>query len=302
MSRKKTKEEFIEQAQIIHNNKYNYSLVDYINSKVKVKIICPEHGIFEQTPNNHLKGQNCPKCKGNYKSNTEEFIGKAKKVHKDYYNYSNVNYVNNKTLVEIICPKHGSFWQKPNDHLDGHGCSKCGNENNSYSKEEWIDRVTRFHNNKYNYSKVNYIDWETPVIIICPIHGEFQQTPHSHTRYGCSLCNSSHNETLISKYLNQNNIIFISQYKISIDKSINPSGYAYIDFYLPEYNMFIEYNGEQHYIPVEHFGGEIKLKQQQERDNFIREYCIKNNIKLIEISYKDNVQECLNNNLIDYHG
>lgn len=100
-------ENFIEKANKVHNHRYDYSKVNYINNREKVCIICPEHGEFWQGPYKHLTGQGCPKCGGTQKSNIDEFILKAKKVHGNKYDYSKVEYVNNKTKVCIICPEHG---------------------------------------------------------------------------------------------------------------------------------------------------------------------------------------------------
>lgn len=298
-----TLDKFIEICNKKFNNKYDYSKVKFNSPLDKITIICPIHGEFKQTVHDHLYNSKygCPKCGREHgkllqQDSIQDFINKANQVHNFKYNYSKSIYNGSKNKIEIICPIHGSFWQIPNSHLCGKGCPKCGYENNSYSKEEWIEKVSYFHNNKYNYSKVNYVNWETPVTIICPKHGEFQQTPHSHTRYGCPLCNSSKGESIIQFYLDKNNIHYIYQYKINIDNNINSSGYAYIDFYLPDYNLFIEYNGKQHYVPIEYFGGEINFNRQYMRDNYIRNYCKNNNIRLLEIPYtENNIQECIIN-------
>ena len=124
--RKLTKEEFIEKARKVHGDKYNYSKVEYVNSRTPVCIICPEHGEFLQLPGNHLKGCGCPSCGGNKKYTLEEFVNRAKIVHGDKYDYSKVEYVNINTKVCIICPKHGEFWQTPNCHINRHyGCPIC---------------------------------------------------------------------------------------------------------------------------------------------------------------------------------
>ena len=117
--------EFIARALEIHGDKYNYSKVEYINSQTKICIICPVHGEFWQTPNNHLRSQGCPKCGGKIITNTDEFITRAREVHGDRYNYSKVNYINSQTKVCIICPEHGEFWQLPSAHLKGCGCPIC---------------------------------------------------------------------------------------------------------------------------------------------------------------------------------
>jgi len=130
--RKSTTEEFISKAKLVHNDKYDYSLVEYVESKLNVKIICPVHGEFTQTPSNHLSGSSCHKCNcltGYRKSTTEEFISKAKLLHNDKFDYSLVDYINNRTKVSIICPVHGEFTQTPASHLSGRGCLKCANAN-----------------------------------------------------------------------------------------------------------------------------------------------------------------------------
>lgn len=114
--------EFMEKAEAVHGQKYDYTSVVYANNRTPVKIKCPVHGIFEQTPYKHLSGQGCPKCARNYQDTTESFIEKARKVHGDMYDYSQVQYVNEHTKVLIIDPATGGkFWQQPNAHLNGEG-------------------------------------------------------------------------------------------------------------------------------------------------------------------------------------
>lgn len=128
---RKNESNFIEEAKEIHGDKYDYSKVEYVNAHTIVCIICPEHGEFYMRPANHVRmKQGCPICantkKGAWRTLTlENFVERSKVVHENKYDYSNVKYVNNHTLVEIICPVHGSFMQKPNDHLSGHGCKEC---------------------------------------------------------------------------------------------------------------------------------------------------------------------------------
>ena len=127
MSKKKTTEQFIEEATLIHGNKYDYSKVKYENNKKPVCIVCPEHGEFWQAPQNHLsQKQGCPLCNHrSYKYTTEEFIQRAREVHGDKYGYSKVVYERKNKKVCIICPEHGEFWQSPEKHLSGQGCPKC---------------------------------------------------------------------------------------------------------------------------------------------------------------------------------
>jgi len=121
-----TTEEFIRKAREVHGDKYDYSKVKYVDGKTNVCIICPIHGEFWQLPGNHLIGKGCSKCAGKNMS-TEEFIRRAKKIHGDKYDYSNVNYIKSREKVCIICPIHGEFWQTPNAHLRGQGCPICNN-------------------------------------------------------------------------------------------------------------------------------------------------------------------------------
>ena len=130
MERIRTQEDFIKKATEIHDGYYDYSLVKYVRSNEKVKIICPIHGIFEQTPNKHLKGQGCKQCgKDRTRVGFDGFVQRAIKVHGIYYDYSQVEYHRWDEKVCIVCPKHGPFWQTPNCHITlGQGCPKCAME------------------------------------------------------------------------------------------------------------------------------------------------------------------------------
>lgn len=193
MSRKLTTEEFVKRAKEIHGDKYDYSRVEYKNATAKVTIICSVHGEFEQMPSMHLQGNGCPKCgaisrSNKSRSNTENFIKKSREVHGDRYDYSKVDYKNNSTKVTIICPTHGEFYQKPNSHLNGRGCPKCGNVI-KLTKVEFVKRAKEVHGDKYNYSKIEYKNSKEKVCIICPKHGEFFQTANEHLRgSGCPKC------------------------------------------------------------------------------------------------------------------
>ena len=114
---KKTTQDFIKESISVHGDKYDYSKVVYTTNKNKVCIICPEHGEFWQAPIKHLKGQGCPKCIKNSKKDAEWFFTNAVKIHGNKYDYSKVQFANVNTKVCIICPEHGEFWQRPNDHI-----------------------------------------------------------------------------------------------------------------------------------------------------------------------------------------
>ena len=303
---------FIGKAAQIHNNRYDYSKVDYIDAKTKVCIICPEHGEFWQTPDAHLRGQECPLCSHrSFKYLKDEFIEKAKEIHNNKYDYSKVEYVNAKTKVCIICPEHGKFWQTPNTHLKGHGCKKCGIKIiwekigrktkdefikeleekfgkiykydlvkwvNCHTKikliygdkiieqtptkflsvkspityervrntEDFISKAKQVHGNRYDYSKTIYKGQNIPVTIICPEHGEFTIKPCYHLDgNGCRLCRISNLEMRVMQYLKDNKIKYEYQkYPDFLSKGLSHQS---LDFYLPDYKIAIECQGTQHF-------------------------------------------------------
>lgn len=280
--RRKTTEEFIQKASAIHNGKYDYSKVDYKRNKTKVCIICPIHGEFWQTPDNHLH-YGCIKCGGTYKMDTKSFIEKARRIHGDKYNYDKVEYKTTEQKVIITCPIHEDFIQTPHDHISGHGCPMCGGVF-TYTTESFIEAAKKVHGDLYLYDKVDYKHSDEKVIITCSKHGDFEQVPAAHlSGVGCPRCKRSRGEEIISLILDELNIEYKEQYSIDIDSEIRNK--FVVGFYIPSKNCIIEFNGEQHYKAMEFFGGEVQLHDQQKRDNELREYCEHNGIKLIEIPY-----------------
>ena len=186
--------EFIEKAKLIHDDKYDYSKVDYKNNNTKIIIICKIHGEFLQTPHHHTNRKDgCKKCSGKYKPTNEEFIEKSKNIHNDYYDYSKVEYINCKINVIIICKKHGEFLQTPDTHIQGGGCNICGIERSQIIRRKnnngFIEESIKIHGDKYDYSNVEYINCKTPVNIICKQHCEFLQVPEVHyIGGGCKKC------------------------------------------------------------------------------------------------------------------
>lgn len=296
MRNKITKEEFIKSANIIHNNKYDYSLISYTNISEKIDIVCQKHGVFSQRPSSHLDGSGCRQCFHlSRQMDIKEFIEKANKVHSDKYDYSLVEYKNSRTKINIICPKHGLFTQKVNSHLNGKGCLKCGYIENSEKRrksvEEFISESKNIHGNEYNYEHVNYINNSVKVKILCNKHGIFNQSPSKHVRgQGCPKCNQSKGERVISKLLDE---LFIDYDREHRFKKCYYKKALPFDFYLPKYNMCIEYNGRQHYEEIEFFGGSERLKYQRRLDDIKREFCEGSGINLIIISHKDKIKEKL---------
>lgn len=245
-----TTEDFIKKAITIHGDKYDYSKVEYKNIKEKVIIICPIHGEFVIAPDKHLQGQGCAKCSKRHNYTTEEYIEKAKEKYGEEYNYSITKYINNKTKIKYICPKHGIIEQLPGNHIR-YGCPLCGKEEgiktnrNKTTTETFIGKAQKVHGNRYDYSKVEYINGNTEVKIICPAHGSFWQKPVKHLYgQGCPICKESHLEKKIQLFLNDKNIKYIYEYKPKWLKK--GRGQKSIDFFLPDFNIGIECQGEQH--------------------------------------------------------
>lgn len=285
--KKITLEEFRQKAFLTHNDKYDYTdvLLTCVHDKITIK--CKEHGTFLQTPNNHLRGQGCPYCAGVNKSNTDKFIQKATMLHGDKYDYSKVIYTNAKTKVCIICQVHGEFWQTPNKHLSKRGCPKCKIDKiikiNSSTQQLVIKKFIEIHGNKYNYSNVIYLGNHLKICIVCPIHGEFWQTPGSHIQgCGCPNCQASKGEQTLKAIFDKYKLLYETQY--NIPEIVN--NYK-IDFYLHEYRLLIEFHGIQHYkyIPFFH-DGDYTFEVQKTRDDLVRDAAIRWKYNYLEFNYK----------------
>ena len=319
-SKRKTTAQFIKDAIKVHGDKYDYSKVEYINNKIKVCIICPKHGEFWQSPIKHLmSAQGCPRChlyKGKKVKNVnnvsftnttdyeKNFIEKSSKIHNNKYDYSKVNYINTNTKVCIICPKHGEFWQRPHYHLKGRGCPKCGRK--MVTTETYLELINERYNDKYDFSKIVYINRKTPITVICKEHGEFNISPihllNNHEAEHCPICQTKKNiletklfETIQQKFNNQKIVRNYHNYKLL--------GRKEIDIYFPKLKIGIEYQGGQHFKPVDLFGGEEQFKKQLERDYEKIEQCKQNGIILLHFTYdnkiKTNVSYNVYNNVND---
>lgn len=275
-------QDVLDQFRSIHGDRYDYSAVSYVNDSTKVEIICSVHGSFYQTPNDHKNGHGCPMCARNMSDQTN-IIKCFRKVHGDKYDYSKFKYKGNSFKSIIICPIHGEFLQNPCSHLDGHGCPKCIGRYRT--TDEIITLFRKVHGDKYDYSKVNYKGVGSKVEIICRTHGSFYQTPSSHLcLHGCPRCRESKGESLIRSYLDNCNISYETQKRFKDCKDKRPLPF---DFYLPDYNMCIEYDGVQHFIPVGAFGSFENHQLLLFHDTLKTEYCKNHNIVLLRISYKD---------------
>lgn len=192
---------FIDRARLIHGGRYSYERTSYTNKRSPVTVTCNRHGDFEVLANSHLHGRKpsgCPRCSGKQVL-TEDFVDKAKNIHGDAYDYSISNYRGATTPLDIICPTHGVFSQKPCEHnrvREGRpptGCPTCGNLRISNSNKDTLQAFIRkarvVHNEFYDYSKIDYINSRTKVVITCPNHGDFEQKAAHHLEgSGCPGC------------------------------------------------------------------------------------------------------------------
>ena len=150
---------FIEKALEVHGDLFNYSRVNYINSRHKVEIVCKEHGIFLQEPRIHLQGFGCKRCKvAKSRLTNEEFIEKANIVHNFKYNYSKINYNNSKNSINIICTEHGIFKQVANNHLQGFGCKHCASDKRRKIPKEIENLVNRLRSSIKKYIRKNKVN------------------------------------------------------------------------------------------------------------------------------------------------
>lgn len=189
---KYTSDDIVQQFIRTHGDTYDYSLVDYIHSQTKVKIICKVHGMFEQLVGMHRKGQGCAKCMYDLKrSNGIDVIARFKNVHGNKYNYSHVEYKNTDTKVIIECKEHGSFSQTPYHHLSGNGCPKCAGKNKTLA--DVLASFKLAHGDRYNYSQVLLASSSDKVSIICKEHGLFKQRIDGHASgKGCIKCSNTY--------------------------------------------------------------------------------------------------------------
>jgi len=305
MPKKLTQEQAIEKAKLTHGDKYDYSLVIYTGIHNKIKIICPVHGIFEQIAKTHIRGNNCKKCalKNNLLSaqasqrfTKERFVEKAIKTHKNKYDYTNIDYTTTKNKIKIKCITHGEFEQTPTNHLRGRGCKQCADDSKKVTKEEFLNRAKEVHGEKYDYSTVSFNSIRDKIDIICYKHGVFKQVISSHLcGRGCPHCNESTGEKAVKRVLEKNHIKYEIQKQFLGLRDARPLRF---DFYLPDFNTCIEYDGEQHFKKVKHFGMRSRFEDIQKKDKIKTDFCILNNIKLIRVKYTENPEAILKSSFL----
>ncbi len=281
-----------EKSNKIHNNEYEIiGEVDGCDKSIKIKHkMC--NNIFETTPLCHFRTK-CPYCSKNKQDTKTSFIEKSKKIHGNDYEIVG-EYVNSSTKIEIlhkIC--NLTFKQKPNDHLSGVCCPNCA-KNKKLTKIEILNRVCNIFGDEYSIT--SDIDSVVSSDYITVIHNKcgVSSTKKLYSflnGHGCNSCKESIGERIIKRILIKKRIDFKREYKFDDCKHINKLPF---DFYLPNYNLCIEFNGIQHYGPVDFFGGDDSFKKRILMDKIKSEYCENNNILLLTISYKENIEFKIN--------
>lgn len=313
-SKRKTLETFITESSRRHDNRYDYSEVVYVNDSTKIKVRCPDHGIFEIGPGQHLVSGECPTCitDARRKKMNNKFLEKANKIHKYWYIYDD-QYISDRTKMKITCPDHGPFIMKTATHLLGYGCEYCETDRKSRrggrrkTTGEFIKAAKKVHPGLYNYSLVEYVNDTEKVKIICekPGHGEFLQSPGTHlSGGGCQKCSRSHGETKVAITLDELFANYKDEYTFQDcrDKHILPFDFAiFLDG--DKVEGIIEYHGEHHYMPVrrsyKHTEEQIQQKFENGKlhDSIKEGYCKQNKIPLLIIPYweKKNIPTLVGN-------
>jgi hypothetical protein len=256
---KKTTEKFIEDAVAMHGSFYNYSKVSYVNAEIKVRIGCPIHGDFIQLPVIHTRGGGCKLCADeNLRKpglTNKDFISKAVALHGAIYDYSKVIYVSTRKKVCIVCPVHGEFFQKPNSHLQGKGCSLCVADGMRLTLDQFVKKANIKHNGRYSYEKALYRGHREKVCVICSIHGEFNVISGNHLRgAGCPKCGRLNSmKAYFQKKINT---------AVFIKKSIEIHGREKYDYSVTEYKgskckvtIICKTHGKFYQEPFKHLKG-----------------------------------------------
>jgi len=257
-----TNEKFIAKAIKQHGDKYVYDEVVYVNSKTKVVIICPTHGRFEQTPGNHIFGYGCPgcgfiKCGKSKRGDTARYVTRAKSVHGDRYDYSDVNFLGMHERIDIICREHGKFVQIANGHIQGSGCPKCGRISAkrllSHTKTGFLETLTSVQRKDVDFSKLEYVNMFTKGVFLCKIcDWKWEQTPDSfRTGAGCAMCNPATPapERTMRKYLEKYGAkdLLVNNNHLPENTIRNPYRF---DFLFTDRKILIELDDKYHYPPA----------------------------------------------------
>jgi hypothetical protein len=265
---------------------------EYKNNITRVLLKCKTCGYEWGTSYAHfIRDTGCPKCGGREQLTIEEAIERAFEKGKEnnitVLGFIDGEYKNNNSRLKLICNVCGHKWDAAySNFMIDRGCPKCAIEYRANlrrdDKDIFIEKARGVHGYKYDYSKVVYKNSHEYVTIICPEHGEFPQIPNSHLRgAGCPACNESHLEREVRMLLEKNNIDYIYQCKRDTFLWL---GRQSLDFYIPQYNVAIECQGGQHFMPVSIYGGEEGFTSTVRRDNLKKKKCDKHGIKIFYYS------------------
>jgi phage FluMu protein Com len=314
----KTTEDFIKEAKDIHDD-CEYDKTIYIDSEIKVEIKCTnelDHGYFWQLPGAHLRGQGCPKCRNNkirlgHTLSFEYFLMKAKELYGDRFNYelSEDYYINSTNNIPIKCQEHGIFWQTPFNHTHGHKCPRCSFENMNKDKYEeyaliFFRKAKEIHGDDFEYIS-EYVNQNVKVKMRCnKCEKIFKQLPTNHLAgNGCPYCKKSKGEKELVKLLDKYEIKYKPQFRF--DDCRGTKYTLPFDFYLPQYNICIEFQGQQHYQPVK-FGGisesraSKNFEKTQQSDTIKKQFCINTNKGFLELTYTDLKENIIEEKLINF--
>jgi hypothetical protein len=223
MPKRKTKAEFIQRAKSKHGDKYDYSNSIYVDKRTQLEIICPVHGSFFQNAGAHMEGKGCLKCANELKLLTlDQFLFASRRQHGDKYDYSLVDYKHGQTKVKIVCPSHGIFLSRPQNHMKGRGCAKCAHDRARRTQSSFIADAIQVHGDTYDYSLVEYVSFSHKVKIKCKTHGVFTQTPRGHIGRGdgCPQCSGRMRKTL-AQFIENAKSVHGCKYDYSKAKYIN---------------------------------------------------------------------------------
>jgi len=195
MSSYMTQEKFLSKCMTKHEGKYDYSLVRYEGDKSVITLICPTHGKFNQVAGTHSGGAGCKKCgadkvrAASLQKRYEGFLLESNIKHTSKYGYGDVDYINSHTAVNITCKYHGNFLQTPASHKRGSGCPSCAKASSRLSQEQFLQKASKVHNKRYDYSKSVYEHSDSKILVTCELHGDFSQKASMHLfGYGCQAC------------------------------------------------------------------------------------------------------------------
>ena len=284
-----TRESFITSANIVHENYYTYDLVEYVNSLTKVKIVCPCGRTFEQTPGHHLGGCGCPFCAGRHKTIEDFKRLSAEKFPGKNFGFADAVLKNMKSKITLTCPSGHVFNVNPHVHLRSEtfgGCRKCADiflsTSHTYTLDQWLNVFQTRHADRYAYSKVDYIGTKNKVIIICRVHGEFEQNASSHAQgAGCPNC--------VNKTAGKLKLYLEKLFKVKLELQPtwcpSPKGYFKYDFYIEDLGLIVELDGVQHFKTIAFWkiSGVILMK----RDIYKMRCANQNAIRVIRILQED---------------